>query len=231
MWMLAVDTTTRNASVALARDGKVIALVAPRSDEQHSVQLFRNIEQAVGEAGVTLRDIDVYAVANGPGAFTALRIGLTVVKSLAEMHRKPVVPVSVLEAVCESAKAEGLLIPIVNAYRGQVFGGFYEKRAGETLPRGPERVATLPEFLATLASDGAPAEACTLVGPEIDSWAAQIATTPFAASRREAISPVLADAIARLGVRKFARSEFVDALHLEANYVRRSDAELLWKEK
>jgi tRNA A37 threonylcarbamoyltransferase TsaD len=91
MWMLAVDTTTKNASVALARDpspgcaglgtgAEVVALVAPRSDEQHSVQLFRNIEQAIGEAGVTLRDLDVYAVANGPGAFTALRIGLTVVK-------------------------------------------------------------------------------------------------------------------------------------------------------
>ncbi len=231
MWMLAVDTTTKNASVALARDGHLVALVAPRTEEQHSVQLFRNIEQAVSEAGVALRDIDVYAVANGPGAFTALRIGLAVVKGLAEMHRKPVVPVSVLEAVCESAKSEGLLVPLVNAYRGQVFGGRYEKRGEAIEPRGPERVLTLPEFLATLAADGVRPEACTLVGPELDSWAAQIAATPWTASRREATSPVLADAVARLGARKFARGEVVDALHLEANYVRRSDAELLWKEK
>ncbi len=231
MWLLAVDTTTKAASVALARDGQFIALVAPRTDVQHSVQLFRNIEQAVGEAGIALRDIDVYTVANGPGAFTALRIGLTVVKGLAEMHGKPVVPVSVLEAVCESAQAEGLIVPIVNAYRGQIFGGLYEKRGGETALRGPERVATLPEFLAALATEGTRPEACTLVGPELDSWAAQIATTAFAVSRREAISPVLAESVARLGARKFARGEIVDALHLEANYVRRSDAELLWKEK
>ena len=231
MWLLAVDTTTKAASVALARDGQLVALVAPRTEEQHSVQLFRNLEQVVGEACIALRDIDVYAVANGPGAFTALRIGLTVVKGLAEMHRKPVVPVSMLEAVCESAKGEGLLVPIVNAYRGQIFGGLYEKRGDEIERRGAERVLTLPEFLATLQTDGARPEACTLVGPDLDSWAAQIAATSFAASRREAISPVLADAVARRGAWKFARGESVDALHLEANYVRRSDAELLWKGK
>jgi tRNA threonylcarbamoyladenosine biosynthesis protein TsaB len=205
--------------------------VAPRSDEQHSVQLFRNIEQAIGEAGVTLRDIDVYAVANGPGAFTALRIGLTVVKSLAEMHRKPVVPVSALEAVCESARARGLLIPIVNAYRGQIFGGVYEKREVDIIPCAPERVLTLLAFLTALRAEGVRPETCTLVGPELSSWHAQIAASPFAFARREDVSPVLADAVARLGARKFARGESVDALHLEANYVRRSDAELLWKEK
>lgn len=231
MWMLAVDTTTRNASVAVVRDGEIVALVAPRSDEQHSVQLFRNIEQAVGEAGVTLRDIDVYAVANGPGAFTALRIGLTVVKGLAEMHRKPVVPVSVLEGVCESARARGLLIPVVNAYRGQIFGGVYEKREVDITPCAPERVLTLPAFLTALRAEGIRPETCTLVGPELSSWQAQISASPFAFARREDTPSVLADAVARLGARKFARGESVDALHLEANYVRRSDAELLWKEK
>ncbi|HXE74653.1 MAG TPA: tRNA (adenosine(37)-N6)-threonylcarbamoyltransferase complex dimerization subunit type 1 TsaB [Candidatus Xenobia bacterium] len=229
MWMLAVDTTTKNASVAVARDHELAALVAPRSDEQHSVQLFRNIEQAVAQAGIALRDIDLYAVANGPGAFTALRVGLTVVKGLAEMHRKPVVPVSVLAAVCEAAHARGLLIPIVNAYRGQVFAGVYEKRE-EIAGYAAERVLTLPEFLATLRAEGIRPETCTLVGPELSAWQAQIAASPFAFARREEVSPVLAEAVARLGARKFARGEAVDALHLEANYVRRSDAELLWKQ-
>ena len=90
---------------------------------------------------------------------------------------------------------------------------------------------TLPEFLSALRTEGLNPTQCTLVGADLDSWAAAIAATPFATSRREAISPVLADAVARLGARKFARGEAVDALHLEANYVRRSDAELLWKEK
>lgn len=231
MWLLAVDTTTKDASVALVRDGRLVALVAPRRDEQHSVQLFRSIEQALAEAGLGLRDLDVYAVANGPGAFTALRVGLTVVKGLAEMHGKPVVPVSVLEAVAESARASGSLVPIVDAYRGQVFGGLYQKSDDDLTPRARERVSTLEEFLTALAGEGAQPDACTFVSPQMERWAAGLDRSAFAASRRERISPVLAEAVARRARRKLERGEAVDALHLQANYVRRSDAELLWKAK
>jgi len=231
MWLLAVDTSGKDASVALVRDRRLVALVAPRTEEQHSVELFRSIDRALAEAGIGLADLDLYAVANGPGAFTALRVGLSVVKGLAEMHDRPVIPVSVLEAVCEAAEAEGLLVPIVDAYRGQIFGALYEKTDGEPVRRGQERVLTLEEFLPALEAEGIPPERCTLVSPQVSRWAPRLENTRFAASRREAISPVLADAVARRATVKFARGEDVDALHLEANYVRRSDAELLWKEK
>ncbi len=229
MWLLGVDTSSKSASVALMRDTHLVALVAPRTDEQHSVQLFRNIQDAVKEGGIGLREIDVYAVANGPGAFTALRVGLTVVKGLAEVHQKPVVPVSVLEAVCESARAEGLLVPIVNAYRGQVFGAVYEKVGGAIHRFRREWVLTLEDFFKNLIFEEVQPQPCTLVGPELDTYAEKIQSSEFAASGREVTSPVLADAVARRGVWKFAHGEATDALHLEANYVRRSDAELLWK--
>ena len=231
MWLLAIDTSSKDASVALVRDTRMVALVAPRTEEQHSIALFRSINRALAEAGLGLADVDVYGVANGPGAFTALRVGLTVVKGLAEMHDKPVVPVSVLEAVCESAEADGLLVPVVDAYRGQIFGALYEKTNGESIRRGQERVLALEEFLAILDADGVQPAQCTLVSPHMPRWAPRLENSRFAASRREAISPVLADAVARRALAKFARGEAVDALHLEANYVRRSDAELLWKAK
>lgn len=231
MWLLSVDTTTKDASVALLRDARLMALVAPPGPGQHSVALFRSIEQALAEVGLRLADIDVYAVANGPGAFTALRVGLTVVKGLAEMNAKPVVAVSVLEAVAASATADGLLAPLVDAYRGQVFGGLYEKQDGEVRPRGRERVMTLEEFLASLQADGVRPGACTLVSPQIERWAERLEVGDFRASRREGISPVLAEAVASRALQKLARGETLDALRLEANYVRRSDAELLWKGK
>ncbi len=229
MWLLGVDTTTKSASVALMRDTHLVALVAPRTDEQHSVQLFRNIQDAVKEGGIGLRDLDVYAVANGPGAFTALRVGLTVVKGLAEVYQKPVVAVSALEAVCESARAEGLLVPIVNAYRGQVFGAVYEKTGGAIHRYRRDWVLTLEDLLKNLIFEEVAPGQCTLVGPELETYADKIQASEFAASRREVTSPVVADAVARRGVWKFAHGEATDALHLEANYVRRSDAELLWK--
>lgn len=231
MWLLAVDTTSRDASVALMRDSRLVVLTAPRKEGQHSVELFRNINQTLVEAGIGLGDLDVYGVANGPGAFTAIRVGLAVVKGLAEMHSKPVVPISLLEAVCESARAEGLLIPIVDAYRGQVFGGLYEKRNGEPVRRGQERVLPLEEYLATLKAEGVEPRQCTLVSPQMRRWTALVGGSSFAGGRQESISPVLAGAVARRAVTRFGRGEAVDALHLEANYVRRSDAELLWKAK
>lgn len=231
MWLLAVDSSSKDASVALLRDDRLVALVAPRSDEQHSVALFRHMQAALREAGIELKDIDAYAVASGPGAFTGLRIGLALIKALAEMHARPVVPVSVLEAVCAIANAEGCLIPVVNAYRGQVFAAVYEKRDAEPALQGRERVFTLPEFLQQLEADSVQPESCTFVSPNLDRWAEPLAASAFGASRRESISPVLAEAVAQRARRKLSRGEAVDALHLQANYVRRSDAELLWKPK
>jgi tRNA threonylcarbamoyladenosine biosynthesis protein TsaB len=229
MILLAIDTTSRNPSAALLRDGRLLALSAPKTDRQHSVEIFHLISEILGGASLSLSDVDVLGAANGPGAFTALRVSLSVVKGLAETHRKPVVPVSVLEAVCESARADGLLLPFVDAYRGQVFGGCYRKE-GESLRRcGRERVLAFPEFSASLEADGVKLEECTLVSPQLKRWEQELEGTALATSRRENISPVLADSVARLARRKFAAGEAVDALRLEANYVRRSDAELLWK--
>jgi tRNA threonylcarbamoyladenosine biosynthesis protein TsaB len=205
--------------------------VAPGDNEQHSVALFRNIEQALNQAGVSLRQLDAYGVTTGPGAFTALRVGLSVVKGLAEVSGKPVAPVSVLEAVSENARAEGLLVAVVDAYRGQVFGGVYEKANGDVVLRGRERVLSPSEFLAFLVQEEVPPAECTFVGPHLERWTAHIAESSFSPSRQEVTSPVLAEAVGRCARRRLARGEGVDALHLEANYVRRSDAELLWKEK
>lgn len=229
MILLAIDTTSRDPSAALMREERLVALSAPESDRQHSVEIFHLISEVLDEAGISLPGVDVFAAANGPGAFTALRVSLSVVKGLAETHRKPVVPVSVLEAVCESARANGLLLPVVDAYRGQIFGGCYRKE-GETLRRcGRERVLALPEFFTSMQADGVKLEECTLVSPQLARWEQELEGTAFAAGRQEAISPVLADSVARLARRKYAAGEAVDALRLEANYVRRSDAELLWK--
>lgn len=231
MRLLAIDTSSRSASVALLVEDRVAALVASEGTEQHSVALFRSIEEALAQAGIGLREVDAFGVATGPGAFAALRVGLSVVKALAEVSRKPVAPVSVLEAVCESAEAGGLLVPIVDAYRGQVFGGLYEKAGGGLTARARERVLSPEEFLVALVEEGVRAERCTLVGPHLGRWKDCFASSPFSQTAQETISPVLATGMGRCALRRLARGEGVDALHLQANYVRRSDAELLWKEK
>lgn len=231
MWLLAVDSSSKDAGVALLRDDRLVALSASRSGERHSVLLFRCVEDVLREAAITLADIDVYAVATGPGGFTGLRVGLALVKSFAEMHDRPVVPVSTLEAVAEAAAAEGFLIPVVDAYRGQAFAAVYEKKNGELSLRGQECAMDLPVFLAQLETSGFSPDECTLVTPHLEKWQQALDATSFRAVRCEKISPVLAEPVAQRARRKFASGEQVDALHLQASYIRRSDAELLWRRK
>jgi tRNA threonylcarbamoyladenosine biosynthesis protein TsaB len=231
MWLLALDTSGREASVAVFDDARMAALVATPGDEQHSIRLFREIESVLQQVKLGLSDIDLYAVANGPGAFTALRIGLTAVKSFAEMYGKPVVAVSALEAVCQHARADGLLVPVVDAYRGQVFGGLYEKKGSEIVARGPERVLRFKEFLAVVGRDVADVRTATLISPTLVRLEPELAGSALASIRREAVPTVLADAVGQRARAKLARREVSDAIHLDANYVRCSDAELLWKPK
>ena len=231
MWMLAVDTCSRCPGVALLRDDRLVALVAPPTGEQTSVALFRWVESTLGEAGIGLADVDVYAAAAGPGQFTGLRIGLTMVKGFAEVHARPVVPVDTLEAICESAGAEGWLAPVVDARRGQVFAALCRKQDGDITFRKPSAVLSLQEFLAEMEPVEIDPEGLTIVTPDREGWAGPLRGTRFECARQEVVGPVLAEAVGRCARRKFARGEKVDALHLRANYVRRSDAELLWKEK
>jgi len=82
-----------------------------------------------------------------------------------------------------------------------------------------------------LAQEGVSPEACVFVSPQMSRWSSVLAAGPYGAAPREGVSPALAEAVARSAARKISRGETLDALRLEANYVRRSDAELLWKRK
>lgn len=231
MWLLAIDTSQHQLSVALFEDDRLRVLAAPRTQEQHSIRLFSEVDRVLAEAGLPLAEVGAYALATGPGGFTGLRVGLAAVKAWAEMHARPIAPITVLEAVSAAAQAEGVVVPLVDAYRGQVFAGVYEKRDGELVRRGEDWVGTLGDFLAELERARLRPSRLTLVGPGLERWEEQLRATSFSRSPRERIPPVLAEAIGRRGRIKLARGEAIDALHLEANYVRRSDAELLWREK
>lgn len=231
MWMLAVDTCSKTPSVALLQDDRLVTLLAPRTEEQIGVALFRWVEKALQEAGTTLADVEVYAVATGPGQFTGLRVGLTMVKGFAETFQRPVVEVGHLEALCEAAEAEGLLSPLVDARRGEVFAALYRKQDGELVEQRPVVVLPLKEFLSEMGAGGVTPESVTFVTPRNEDWQVDTDGTPFADSRREVVSPVLAEAVACCARRKFARGETVDALHLAPNYVRRPDAALPGKGK
>src|SRR5713226_3137862 len=229
MLILALDTSTQAGSLAFLRDARVIGEVSTWVEETYSSRMFRHIEFLQREIGVDLAQVDVFAVATGPGSFTGLRVGLTAVKGWAEGYGKPVAAVSALEAVAAQARSrEELLAPVIDARRGEVYGGLYVRRALELERRGEEVAMATEEFLEFLGCQ-AVGRGVAFVSPSPEVLAPALARSEFRESVVQTVSTVLAPVIGRIGFARAGRGELVDALALEANYVRRSDAEVSWK--
>src|SRR5215472_8791755 len=99
MLILAVDTSTRRGSAAVLRDAQLFADVSGYEETPYSTRLFRDVETLQNRVNFRLDQVDLFAVAAGPGSFTGLRVGLTAVKAWAEVHGKPIAAISGLEAI------------------------------------------------------------------------------------------------------------------------------------
>jgi tRNA threonylcarbamoyladenosine biosynthesis protein TsaB len=225
MLLLAIDTSGKQGSIALARAGEPtpeagdfeIIEIAPLVGGTFSAQLIPQISDLLSTNGFMKTAIGALAVVSGPGSFTGLRIGLAAVKALAEVLEKPIAAVSLLEVCVFTSGAQGRVMAALDAGRGEVYVGEYEIPAvpGQ-VPR--ERLLTRSEFLAQ-------SKGWTVVTP--DSVLAEAASA--AGLSVSTLPPISADAVARLGWRKIQSGETVTPEQLEANYIRRTDAEMLEK--
>jgi tRNA threonylcarbamoyladenosine biosynthesis protein TsaB len=221
---LSLDTSSRGGSVAVLRDLAVLGVVSTWGDEAYSSRIFRQLEFLLSELGLKLDQFELFAVAAGPGSFTGLRVGLASAKAWSEAYGKPVAGVSALEAVAaQCAYPATWLVPVVDARRGQFYGASYRREAdGELRLEGDECVVGGDELLKLVrerSSDGEVAVVAT--EPELVTRLVEPAGTKvFRASN------VLAPWIGQLAVVRAKQGKLSDALTLDANYVRRSDAEL-----
>src|SRR6202051_4065014 len=130
MLILAVDTSTRTGSAALLRDSEILAEVSGYEETPYSTRLFRDIAVLQDRTSFRVDQVDLFAVAAGPGSFTGLRVGLTAVKAWAELYRKPIAAVSGLEAIAAQSVAlrgnsdggRRIIAPFLDARRGHLFG-------------------------------------------------------------------------------------------------------------
>jgi tRNA threonylcarbamoyladenosine biosynthesis protein TsaB len=228
MLLLATDTSGRHGSVALARAGVgsraagevgeiEILEVLPLSGGTFSAHLVPQIAATLAKHGFSKNDIGSFAVASGPGSFTGLRVGLAAIKGLAEILSKPIATVSTLEAVALSAGCEGKITAVLDAGRSEVYTGEYEISAGKAQYLG-EQLLTNKEFLIRMRDarvvtcHGVFAEAAKAAGKSLSI-----------------IEPINAGTIARIGWSKIQAGDTISPDHLEANYIRRTDAEILAK--
>jgi tRNA threonylcarbamoyladenosine biosynthesis protein TsaB len=152
------------------------------------------------------------------------------------VHRKPIAAISGLEAIAAEAPANGapssyFIAPFLDARRGQLFGAVYRRISGETPELSlvcAESILSLDEFLELVK--GRSAELIQLVSPTPDLIDPSQMANVLPEARIVQVSAALAPAIGRLGLERAMRGELVDSLSLDANYVRRSDAESKWKD-
>jgi tRNA threonylcarbamoyladenosine biosynthesis protein TsaB len=232
MKILAVDTSTRSGSLAILQDTRVLAQVSSQEETRYSERLFRDLAQLQTMSPFQLKEIDLFAVSTGPGSFTGLRIGLTAVKAWAEVYQKPIAGVSGLLAVAAQSKANARAVaPFIDARGGQIYGAIYQRSAGDHVTwrlLGVEAVVSAEKFLLRVKSELSQ-ELPTLVSPTPEALDPALMTTMLPGHHIESVWGILAPVIGQLGFEQATRGELQNALTLEANYVRRSDAELFWK--
>jgi len=213
--LLAMDTSTLQATVALLHGEQVVCEVERRVTT-HSERLLVAVEELLRDADVSIGDLDAVACGRGPGSFTGLRIGLATAKSLCWATRKPLVCVSSLAALERNVPRERrppLVVPCIDARRGEVFAGFFGPD-GEVAPEAVLPPEALRERLegrpALLLGDGA------LAYPEVFSG------LHLAAEGHD----VRAREIGRLALARWARNDCDDPRSVEPTYLRASDAEI-----
>ncbi len=199
----------------------------------YSGWLLGAVDAALAEGGISMEEIELIGVATGPGSFTGLRVGLTAVKAWAEVYGTKVVGVSRLEAVLRSvaAGASGELVAAsYDAQRGHVFGALF--RNGTRVERVGDEMVMAPEEFVELVDHEAGNAAVRWVSldPELLRSVAGMERRVAAGDTIVAGTTELASTIGMIAEERAAAGLLSDPLTLDANYVRRSDAEIFWKE-
>lgn len=170
MLILAFESSARAASAALVKDGKLLSQYSQCSGLTHSRTLLPMGEDMLKNAELTYRDVDLLAVAHGPGSFTGIRIGVSMVKGLAWALEKPCTGVSTLEAMAwHGLAAGGLICPVMDARRSQVYNALFRIEDGRPVRLTEDRPIALEELASELETLG---ESTFLVGDGAEMSAA-----------------------------------------------------------
>ena len=221
--ILSVETATLSGSVALSRGAEILAALAGDSGVSHSNTLLYDIDKVLAEAQVELSEIDLFAVATGPGSFTGLRIGIATVKGLAATLDRPTAGVPTLQAVALAAGPSPRSVALLPAGRGEVFAQLFsvtkdglvtelDKATHISPAKLVEKYGSLESVL--WCGEGAIANRALLE----DRTGQEVIVAPAVAN--------LATHVASLALMRFREDQLEHPNALQAIYVRPSDAEL-----
>lgn len=154
MNILAIDTSGPVAGCCVMADGRIRHLIAMEHGLTHSETVMPAVESALSASGMNCANIDVFAVVAGPGSFTGVRLGVCAAKGMAHAAGKPCAPVHALEALAMNmAGFDGIVCPILDARRGQVYCAAFDVSTGKPLRMLDDDAAALEEFISRLPAE------------------------------------------------------------------------------
>lgn len=222
MFILGIDTSGKSGGVTLAEaDAQNFRVLGSDAiaGGTFSAQLVPTVAALLEKSRLSIRDIGGFAAASGPGSFTGLRVGLSAVKGLAEVLHKPIATVSLLEGLATSSHQNGKVIAALDAGRSEVFYGLYEVESGNATCLN-EQLLSANEFVEQTRK---PYIELTLTSDPVLVEKLAAAVQVHLTERPDS------SLIARIGARKLMAGQTVPVEALDANYLRRSDAEIFFK--
>ncbi len=228
MYILGIETSTKTGSVAVVSEDAVIAQYSLNIEVTHSERLMSTVDRVLADTGISMKQIDGFAVAIGPGSFTGLRIGLSTIKGLALATGKPIAAVPTLKALAWNlAYSAYPICPLLDARKHEVYAALYTFD-------GPALVQVLSERVISLAQLADQISGKTVfTGEAAHLFRAEIMKTfgdRALFAPRTSVLPSAA-AIAELGLAVIKNNEQADLDSLAPMYIRRPEAEVAWEKK
>jgi tRNA threonylcarbamoyladenosine biosynthesis protein TsaB len=235
MLILAFNTTDEHGGAAIYRDAECLAVAVNENSASYSITLFQMVDDLLRQVHLRLRDIELFAVAHGPGSFTGIRIGVAAAQAWGTVFSRPVCGISVLEAMVEEVQPDTrLALSLLDARRGEFFVSLFERSdsTGIFLPRDEAflmKPNAAARFLQQAAGTADAPQTLACITRQHDVAAQALAGDwPQFSWRR--VQGSLVDGIARCALRAHQQGTLQSPAELNACYIRRTDAEMKWQE-
>ncbi|MBQ8288646.1 MAG: tRNA (adenosine(37)-N6)-threonylcarbamoyltransferase complex dimerization subunit type 1 TsaB [Clostridia bacterium] len=223
MKILAIESSALTASVAVCEDDCPIAEMTLQTGNTHSDTLLPMAEQLLAHAGMTVQDIDLFAVPIGPGSFTGIRIGVSLIKGLAFDSGTPCVGTSSLEGMTYNLRGfQGILCPVMDARRNQLYNALFRFEGDKLIRLTEDRLIPAIELAAELVAYGEPViltgEGSGILQKASPDTITYIIPSPLMATQN-------AVSVAQLALRMYREGQAVSDSELLPVYLRPSQAE------
>ena len=217
---LAIDTSTMISTVTVADEKEILGDFNVNQVKTHSESLVPMIENLLKLLGMTVADIDKFVIAEGPGSFTGLRIGMTIAKTLAQIEKKDLITVSTLKAMAAGSISQRAKLPLIDARSTRVYGALYDENLEEIVPANLYEIDNLAKIVNEKGLE------IEMLGLLNDKY--------FDKFERAKKAPINLNNCIGKGLIKIAQEENLEArplYEISPNYLRKSQAEREFKKK